>query len=789
MEPPSEQLVADLESLQLASRRDIAACRPAVRRASRGLPAFDSVWIHCLVATGKLTPFQAVRLETQTTDELKVGPSYVLADQIHFDAVLPVFRAIETTTGRSVVVTRMKVDREDLKEVRARFERRFAEFRKFTHPNLSLPTEYFIKADRGEVDIVSPGLDGQPMTQFLIRRGRVPEDVVRCIASQVALLMKTFPGEFFHGDLRLANVWLDRKGRVHLANPGIFTCLHPFPTIHSLAPKDAYDTMAPERISERSLPDLRSEAYSLGCILWQMLTGRPPHLVADPLAKLAEHQRTEIPDVREFAPDVSEDLARRIRMMTRRDPALRKLKLDELVQVAERGRQPKLERRLKRFVQTFETAAPRMMGERPASSRKKTVAAAVLLSVIACVVAWNWQHLGLGQVERLEASTIPSSVSLESSHSDDVAEADLDPELLDRDKSETASVPPIVVAEEASESADSTEETISNDIETLPQLDSDGLVRLTGVGPYRISNLTSESPIRIVGLANERSQIVVDRELNPVVTPHLVLQNVEFVFRNESSSSDGVAGITIRSDQLTCSSCLFRDETGDARQPLIRISAEDRSNLNAGRLLLTNCVFLTSKPVIQFQSPLTTARLENVFANTPTAFLSLSSGVVSGFRVPLIVEQSSFSGGGALVEFQSGSKTPPFGLLSIQGKNSVVEISPDGAIVEFVGSPDSLNAGQIAKQIELSGTGLIVRADRQLVRVQSNHGFAGEGNLEAELTVNGVLSGEFRFENIEAVTPCFPGEERVIFDALPVRDALTVPGFDSARFCSSHSEM
>ncbi|MEW4490383.1 hypothetical protein AB1L42_20020 [Thalassoglobus sp. JC818] len=787
MEPPSEQLVADLESLQLASRRDIAACRTAVRRAARGLPAFDSVWIHCLVAAGKLTPFQAARLENQTTDELKVGSSYILADQIHFDAVLPVFRATETASGRSVFVTRMKVDREDLKEVKSRFERRFAEYRKFTHQNPSLPTEYFINADRGEVDVVSPGLDGQPMTQFLIRRGRVPEDVVRCIAAQVALQMRAFPEGFFHGDLRLANLWLDRKGRVHLANPGVYACLHPFPTIHSLAPKDAYDTMAPERISERSIPDLRSEAYSLGCLLWQMLTGRPPHLVADPLAKLAEHQRSEIVDVREFATDVSEDLARRIRMMTRPDPALRKLKIDELVLVAERGRQSKLERRLKRFVQTFETAAPRMLGERQAPSRKKAVVAAVLLTVIACVVAWNRQHLGFGQLEQLKASTIPAELSpgpLELN--EQIAAETEEPELDEHDPNAGT---PTVAAEEFPEHVASTEDSNSESIPVLPTPDSDGLVRLTSIGPYRMSELTGGSPIRIVGLTNARSQIVVDQNSGPIVTPHLVLQNVEFIVRDESSSRSQSAGITIRSDQLTCSSCLFRDESGDSRQPLIRLSAEDRSNLNAGRLLLTDCVFLTTKPAISFESPLTTARFENVFANTPASFLTLSAGVVSGFRVPLIVEQSSFSGGGALVEIRAAEGMPAYGLLSIQGNDSVIDVHPERAIVEFIAPPDSLDAEKIAKQVEFSGTGLIIRADRDLVGVRSNGTLAEEGDFESKLTVNGVLSGEFRFEKIDEAAACFPGEERAVFETLPVRDVLTAPGFDSARFCSSNSEL
>ena len=62
-EPPTEELRGRLLTLNLCSPRDWRRCRPIVRRLARDLPTFDSVWLDALVQLGRLTPFQARRLE------------------------------------------------------------------------------------------------------------------------------------------------------------------------------------------------------------------------------------------------------------------------------------------------------------------------------------------------------------------------------------------------------------------------------------------------------------------------------------------------------------------------------------------------------------------------------------------------------------------------------------------------------------------------------------------------------------------------------------------------------
>src|SRR5262249_45959926 len=111
-----------------------------------------------------------------------------------------------------------------------------------------------------------------------------------------------------------------------------------------------------------------SELYAFGCLLWELLAGRPPFPTGDPLAKLAAHQSRRVPDIREFAPDTPQPLADAIGALTERNPSRRPESFNE---VATRfgAANPVGERRLIQFRHQFDSAAPlsRPLAEKRAS--------------------------------------------------------------------------------------------------------------------------------------------------------------------------------------------------------------------------------------------------------------------------------------------------------------------------------------------------------------------------------------------------------------------------------------
>src|SRR5205814_9452501 len=99
-----------------------------------------------------------------------------------------------------------------------------------------------------------------------------------------------------------------------------------------------------------------SDRDAMGCLLWQLLAGRPPFPGGNPLGKLAAHQTKRIDDVRKWAPDTPAPLAEGLRRMTSREPADRPASFAEVLSHWGPPRRSSRQR-LIAFRRRFDTAA------------------------------------------------------------------------------------------------------------------------------------------------------------------------------------------------------------------------------------------------------------------------------------------------------------------------------------------------------------------------------------------------------------------------------------------------
>ncbi len=80
--------------------------------------------------------------------------------------------------------------------------------------------------------------------------------------------------------------------------------------------------ISPEQVLGRVVTTA-SDMYSVGCMTYEMLAGRPPYVEDSPIVLLTRHHQDSVPDVRELAPDVPEPIALWVARMTAKDPAER----------------------------------------------------------------------------------------------------------------------------------------------------------------------------------------------------------------------------------------------------------------------------------------------------------------------------------------------------------------------------------------------------------------------------------------------------------------------------------
>ncbi len=310
-----------LVRLNLCSERDFRRCRRHVRRLARGIPAFDFVWIDALLHAGVITPFQAKVLETSPPEVLRVGPC-VLLDRMGRGEFSETYLARTPGGFDHVVLKRLRLPTEEIGPAFERLRALIERLRGLDNPFAIGP--HFVEHDGTDLIVLSRHAAGPNCRELLIRRGRYPVDVVGPIARQLASGLAALESRAcLHGQIQLPNVRLTASGQAVLVDAGIGQALERGLILRGDVPPENYEGTAPELIGTGQAKTTATEIYALGCLIWQLLAGRPPFPTGDPLGKLAAHQSRAVPDIREFAPDTPPPLAEAVQALTQQDPSRR----------------------------------------------------------------------------------------------------------------------------------------------------------------------------------------------------------------------------------------------------------------------------------------------------------------------------------------------------------------------------------------------------------------------------------------------------------------------------------
>jgi len=193
--------------------------------------------------------------------------------------------------------------------------------------------------DDGRPFLVMELLRGEDLRQRLRREGRLaPNDAVRIAAQVARALRRAHEAGIVHRDLKPDNVFLcerdDDPAFVKLVDFGISKVARREATADALTRRGVVlgtaFYMAPEQA--QALPDVdgRTDLFSLGAILYETLTGEPPHHGRVYESVLIDICTKDAPPLRDRAPDVPEPLARVVHRALERDRARRFQTAEEL---------------------------------------------------------------------------------------------------------------------------------------------------------------------------------------------------------------------------------------------------------------------------------------------------------------------------------------------------------------------------------------------------------------------------------------------------------------------------
>ena len=264
----------------------------------------------------------------------RLGGRYELGSVLGRGGMAEVYIAQDTRLGRTVAVKTLRADLARDPSFQARFRREAQSAASLNHP--AIVAVY----DTGEdyVDgvsipyIVMEYVDGSTLRE-LLHSGRklLPERTLEMTVGILQALEYSHRAGIVHRDIKPANVMLTRSGQVKVMDFGIARAMGDagMTMTQTAAVIGTAQYLSPEQAKGEQV-DARSDLYSTGCLLYELLTVRPPFVGDSPVAVAYQHVREEPQPPSNFDPEITPSMDAIVLKALVKDPDYRYQSADEM---------------------------------------------------------------------------------------------------------------------------------------------------------------------------------------------------------------------------------------------------------------------------------------------------------------------------------------------------------------------------------------------------------------------------------------------------------------------------
>jgi serine/threonine-protein kinase len=257
-----------------------------------------------------------------------------IVEEVASGGMAVVYRAIQDPLGRTVAIKALKSSAALEENVVTRFEREAKSLALLQHENII--HVYDFHRERGALFIVMEYVQGTDLYDLLEKCGRLPYDAAAIIAMQVARALDYvhYRG-IVHRDIKPANVMISRQGGVKLMDFGIArdTSFGDLTEAGTGIGTPAY--MSPEQVLGDKL-DARSDIFSLGVLLYQMVTGKKPFVEDERRSAMHKIRLEKHVGGRKLNPEIPRELERVIDRCLEKQPRDRWRSAQHMVMALER---------------------------------------------------------------------------------------------------------------------------------------------------------------------------------------------------------------------------------------------------------------------------------------------------------------------------------------------------------------------------------------------------------------------------------------------------------------------
>ncbi|GCD95812.1 protein kinase domain-containing protein [Embleya hyalina] len=219
---------------------------------------------------------------------------YRLDERVGRGGMGEVYRALDRRLGRTVAVKVLSPDLTQHQEFRRRFHREARTVAALAHPGIAMLHDVAEDDPAGDGEtlpfLVMEFVEGHTLVDALAR-GPLPAERVLAIAAEVlAALSYSHRRGLIHRDIKPSNIMVTPSGAVKVLDFGIAKALAETTTRLTVTGAaigtPAY--LSPEQIQGDPV-DGRADLYAVGCLMYELLTGRPPFVADSPFAVMHQH--------------------------------------------------------------------------------------------------------------------------------------------------------------------------------------------------------------------------------------------------------------------------------------------------------------------------------------------------------------------------------------------------------------------------------------------------------------------------------------------------------------------
>jgi beta-lactam-binding protein with PASTA domain/tRNA A-37 threonylcarbamoyl transferase component Bud32 len=249
------------------------------------------------------------------TEPQRIGGRYEVGELLGRGGMAEVRKGTDVRLGRTVAIKRLRTDLASDATFQARFRREAQSAASLNHPAIVsvYDTGEEMSTDGSNVAqpyIVMEYVAGRTLRD-IIREGRkiLPERALEITSGVLAALDYSHRAGIIHRDIKPGNVMLTPSGDVKVMDFGIARAVSDASSTmtQTAAVVGTAQYLSPEQARGENV-DSRSDVYSTGCLLYELLTGRPPFVGDSPVAVAYQHVREQAPPPSSLDEDLTPEL-------------------------------------------------------------------------------------------------------------------------------------------------------------------------------------------------------------------------------------------------------------------------------------------------------------------------------------------------------------------------------------------------------------------------------------------------------------------------------------------------